>query len=182
MNINTEAGDGAAAPKSTPRKRATPSKAKKSIKAEVSGGSDDDEDFDTPSKKQKTAMNKVKDGRITKPRGKTAVTTYAENDDDEDDMAVKGGDAIGTLLHLFPTKHTTNSSQKTTISRTATAIPTITSTMKLATVSTTKRPSTTLPRMSKPRFNLALLTPHIFESKIDLAESLRIKPDLVSLT
>ena len=106
LNINAEAGDGASA-KSTPRKRATPSKAKKSIKTVGSGGSDDEEDFGTPSKKQKAAMNKVKDGRITKPRGKTAVTTYAEIDDDEDDMAVKS-DEIGMLLQPFSTKQTTN--------------------------------------------------------------------------
>lgn len=86
MKAAVAGGDGGSAVKSTPRKRtkATPKKNKDS------GDSDDEEE--TPSKKPKTFMNKVKDGRVAKPRGKTNIASYAE-DDDEEDLAVKGEDA-----------------------------------------------------------------------------------------
>ena len=88
LSINTEAGDGSA-PKSTPRKRAPKGTPKKTTKAEGSAGSDDDgSSFDnTPSKMGKGALNKVMSGRISKPRGKAGVASYAE--DDDEDMAVK---------------------------------------------------------------------------------------------
>lgn len=103
LSINTEAGDGngvgGSATKSTPRKR-TPSK-KAAMKAENGDASDDDEEFVTPSKKAKTALNKVKGGRVAKGRGKNgaAPVSYVEIDDEnededagEDDMDVKGHD------------------------------------------------------------------------------------------
>ena len=85
---------GGTAPKSTPRKRAnaTPKKAKADIGFGGSGGSDDDEGTFTPSKKAKSAMNKVKSGRVSKPRAKSgAPPSYAE-DDDEENYEVKGED------------------------------------------------------------------------------------------
>lgn len=86
LSINTEAGDG---PKSTPRKRGPKATPKKSAKAEVSGGSGDEESF-TPSKKSN--INKVHSGRIAKhtPSRSKSVKSYVEEEDDEDDMAVKG--------------------------------------------------------------------------------------------
>ena len=99
LSINTDTGDGnGSAPKSTPRKRAAKGTPKKAAKAEGSGGSDDDgSSFDnTPSKKGKSALKKVMSGRVSKPRAKAGVTSYAE-DDDEDEMAVKPEDDNGTL-------------------------------------------------------------------------------------
>ena len=37
-------------------------------------------------------MNKVKEGRVAKPRGKTSIASYAE-EEDEEELAVKGEDA-----------------------------------------------------------------------------------------
>jgi hypothetical protein len=93
LTINTEAGD---APKSTPRQRVTKGTPKKATKADNGSGgshaSDDDEDTFTPSKKAKTPLNKVKNGRVTKPRGKTGAQSFTEDDDDDDELAVKGED------------------------------------------------------------------------------------------
>jgi hypothetical protein len=87
LSINTEAGDG---PKSTPRKRAPKGTPKKNVKAEMVGSDeDDDEETFTPSKK-KAALNKVQSGRVAKPSRAKSVRSYAEEDDGEDDMAVKG--------------------------------------------------------------------------------------------
>lgn len=87
------AAAGGSAPKSTPSKRAktTPKKAKAEIGFGGSGGSDDDEDTFTPSKKAKPAMNKVVSGRVSKARTKNTITSYA-NENDEENFEVKGQD------------------------------------------------------------------------------------------
>jgi hypothetical protein len=93
-NLANTLEENGAAPKSTPRKRAPKSTPKK---APVNEDEDDDEGSsfgDTPSKKAKTALNKVKGGRVSKtPRGAAAVKkSYAEAEDDEEDFE-NGGPA-----------------------------------------------------------------------------------------
>lgn len=72
LSINREAGGA-----STPRKK-TPKKG--SIKNE--DNFDDEEDFDTPSKK-KTPLNKVQNGRVTKKKAGSATSSFIKGEDFE---------------------------------------------------------------------------------------------------
>jgi hypothetical protein len=73
LSINREAGGGA----STPRKK-TPKKG--SIKNE--DNVDDEEEFETPSKK-KTPLNKVQNGRVTKKKTGSAASSFIKGEDVE---------------------------------------------------------------------------------------------------
>jgi hypothetical protein len=78
LHINREAGADGSASKTTPKKR-TP-KAKKNVDA-GDENVDDDEDFETPSKK-KTPLNKVKNGRVMKVKGDRSGSVIAIDDDE----------------------------------------------------------------------------------------------------
>lgn len=99
LSIDTDTtGDGSTPAKVTPRKRGsrgTP-KSAKAAAAMNGSGEDDDEGSEfgaTPSKK-KTVLNRVKNGRVTKPKGgKSASASFTDPDEDEEDMvkAENGG-------------------------------------------------------------------------------------------
>ena len=100
LSIDTDTtGDGSTPTKATPRKRGprgTP-KSAKAAAAMNGSGEDDDEGSEfgaTPSKK-KTALNRVKNGRVSKPKGgKGANGSFTEPDEDDDEI-VKAEDGYG---------------------------------------------------------------------------------------